>query len=79
MFQANLLVAMLGGFWARKADGHSGPDLLGRGLVLLNGLVEWERMKKESARKAPRAREARRKQVNSDRELQPTNIEYESM
>src|SRR5450756_1093708 len=29
LFQANLLVAMLAGFWARKADGHPGPDLMG--------------------------------------------------
>ncbi|MEO8428311.1 MAG: hypothetical protein ABI651_14470 [Verrucomicrobiota bacterium] len=42
LFQANLLVAMLGGFWGRKADGHPGPDLLGRGLVLLATLDWWE-------------------------------------
>ena len=45
LFQANLLVAMLGGFWGRKADGHPGPDLLGRGLILLASLVRWERLK----------------------------------
>lgn len=45
LFQANLLVAMLGGFWGRKADGHPGPDLLGRGLVELAMLVKWERLK----------------------------------
>jgi len=51
LIQANLLVAMLGGFWARQADGHPGPDLLGRGLVILNGLVEWERMKSSAFEK----------------------------
>ena len=44
LFQANLLVAMLGGFWGRQADGHPGPDLLGRGLVILAALVRWERL-----------------------------------
>jgi hypothetical protein len=65
LFQANLLVAMLGGFWARKADGHPGPDLFSRGLVLLNLLVEWERMKKKRAPKRPQATHPRRKQVDS--------------
>jgi hypothetical protein len=37
--QANLLVAMLGGFWGRKGDGHPGAESLGRGLELLAALV----------------------------------------
>jgi hypothetical protein len=37
--QANLLVAMLGGFWGRKGDGHPGAPSLGRGLELLAALV----------------------------------------
>ena len=37
--QANLLVAMLGGFWGRKGDGHPGAESLGRGLELLATLV----------------------------------------
>ena len=61
LFQANLLVAMLGGFWARKADGHPGPDLLGRGLVILNVLVAWERIKAQTARKGPLAKQPRGK------------------
>ena len=61
LYQANILVAMLGGFWARKADGHPGPDLLGRGLLLLGFLVKWERIKKENAKKRPPAKEARHK------------------
>lgn len=61
LFQANLLVAMLGGFWARKADGHPGPDLMGRGLILLHTLVQWERIKKASALKSSVAKEPRGK------------------
>lgn len=60
LFQANLLVAMLAGFWARKADGHPGPDLMGRGLLILNTLVHWERIKKEGARKKAPAKADRR-------------------
>ena len=37
--QANMLVAMLGGFWGRKGDGHPGAESLGRGLELLAALV----------------------------------------
>jgi hypothetical protein len=51
LLQANLLVAMLGGFWARQADGHPGSDLMGRGLLMLNALVSWERIKKKGVRK----------------------------
>ena len=72
LFQANLLVAMLGGFWARQADGHPGPDLLGRGLVILNILVEWERIKQERARPPPTNPGANL--VTSVRELPPCNI-----
>jgi hypothetical protein len=61
LWQANVLVAMLGGFWARRADGHPGPDLLGRGLLMLTALVQWEKIKKENDRKAPPAKEPRRK------------------
>ena len=61
LFQANLLVAMLGGFWARKADGHPGPDLLGRGLILLHALVQWEGIRKASVPKKLVAKEPRGK------------------
>ena len=61
LLQANLLVARLGGFWARQADGHPGPDLMGRGLLMLNALVEWERIKKQRARKKAPAQEDRHK------------------
>jgi hypothetical protein len=61
LLQANLLVAMWGGFWARKADGHPGPDIMGRGLLMLHALVEWERIKKENTRKKSPLKEGRRK------------------
>ena len=61
LVQANLLVAMHGGFWARKGDGHPGPDLIGRALILLNVIVEWERLRKSCAGKDPPAEEASRK------------------
>jgi hypothetical protein len=61
LLHANLLVAMLGGFWARQADGHPGPDLMGRGLLLLNALVAWERIKKHPARKKAPAKQPSRK------------------
>ena len=41
LVQANMLVAMLGGFWGRKGDGHPGAELLGRGLELLAALVHY--------------------------------------
>lgn len=40
LFQANLLVAMLAGFWARKSDGHPGSKILAEGLVILSALVQ---------------------------------------
>ena len=61
VLQANLLVAACAGFWARKGDGHPGPDLMGRGLIQLNGIVEWERIRKSCAGKNPPAKEASRK------------------
>jgi hypothetical protein len=61
LLQANVLVAMLGGFWARAADGHPGPDLLSRGLLILSTLVDWERTKKTVAPSEAPSREGRRK------------------
>ncbi len=37
--QANMLVAMLGGFWGRKGDGHPGAESLARGLEVLAAVV----------------------------------------
>mgnify|MGYP001580703416 CR=1 FL=1 len=56
LLQANLLVATLAGFWGRKADGHPGPDLMGRGLLILNALVVWERIHTPGRRKKPKRR-----------------------
>jgi len=61
VLQANLLVAMLAGFWARKSDGHPGPKLVERGLVILKQLVQWERIKKQSAQKNLPAKQPRGK------------------
>jgi hypothetical protein len=41
VIQANVLVAMLAGFWGRKSDGHPGPKSLAQGLTVLAGLVEY--------------------------------------
>jgi hypothetical protein len=52
---------MLGGFWARQAEGHPGPDVMGRGLRILEAIRTWEKTKKERLRKKPPAKEGRRK------------------
>ena len=44
LFQANILVAMLAGFWGRKSDGHPGPKLVGQGLMILAELVNYCRL-----------------------------------
>jgi hypothetical protein len=44
LFQANILVAMLAGSWARKSDGHPGPKLVGQGLMILAELVNYRRL-----------------------------------
>jgi hypothetical protein len=53
---ANFLVARLAGFWGRRADGHPGPDLMGHGLMSLAQLVQWERIKKQTALRRPPSR-----------------------
>jgi hypothetical protein len=49
LFQANILVAMLAGFWARKGDGHPGPKLLAQGLMILAALVIDRQLTKSAA------------------------------
>lgn len=45
LWEANCLTAQLAGFWGRKADGHPGPDVMGRGLLILAELVRYEGIK----------------------------------
>jgi hypothetical protein len=60
LFQANLLVAMLAGFWARKADGHPGAKLIAEGLMILGHLVRHHRLTRPaSPRKLPRSKRPR--------------------
>jgi hypothetical protein len=74
LLQANVLVAMLGGFWARESDGHPGPYLLGRGLVELAVVVKWERMQKgpersEGGGKDPPGSRRRRRRAKLRRKI----------
>ena len=39
VLQANILVAMLAGFWGRAADGHPGAEVLSEGLRILQALT----------------------------------------
>ena len=50
LIQANVLVAMLAGFLARTSDGHPGPEVMGRGLIDLAGLVEYRKLSVAAAR-----------------------------
>lgn len=43
VLQANILVAMLAGFWARTGDGHPGAQILAEGLRLLQALVWYDK------------------------------------
>src|SRR6266403_602570 len=45
LWEANRLTAQLAGWWGRKADGHPGPDVLGRGLLILAELLRYEQIK----------------------------------
>lgn len=45
VLEANILVAMLAGFWARKSDGHPGAKVLSEGLMILEALVWYDEMK----------------------------------
>jgi hypothetical protein len=53
LFQANLLVAMLAGFWARKGDGHPGPKVLAEGLLILGALVADRRLFRPAPEQKP--------------------------
>ena len=43
LLQANILVAMLAGFWGRAGDGHPGSQILAEGLHLLEVLVWYQK------------------------------------
>ena len=43
VWQANILTAMLVGFWARKSDGHPGAQILAEGLRTLYAVVWFKR------------------------------------
>ena len=55
ILQANILTAMLVGFWARKSDGHPGAQILAEGLQVLQVLV-WYKKQCEKAARKPRPR-----------------------
>ena len=58
LYEANVLVAKLAGFWGRRSDGHPGPDVLGRGLQLLAAVVEFLKFIQDDA--APPSKPPRR-------------------
>jgi hypothetical protein len=53
ILQANILTAMLVGFWARKSDGHPGTQILAEGLQSLDSLV-WYKIQCENTARRPR-------------------------
>ena len=58
VLQANVLTAMLAGFWGRECDGHPGPQVLAEGLRALQLLVWYRRQcdpgcQKRSRRRSP--------------------------
>jgi hypothetical protein len=48
VLQANILVAMLAGYWGRTGDGHPGPQILAEGLRLLQAMVWLTRQWKQA-------------------------------
>lgn len=54
VLQANILTAMLVGFWGRDCDGHPGDQILGQGLQALHLLVWYEANRQQ--RRAERRR-----------------------
>ncbi len=55
VLQANMLVAMLAGFWGRAGDGHPGAQILAEGLRMLEALV-WYANQTERGAGGPRRR-----------------------
>ena len=56
LLQANILVAMLAGFWGRAGDGHPGPEILADGLRLLEALVWYQAQCAKPVRGKPKKR-----------------------
>lgn len=57
VLQANILVAMLAGFWGRAADGHPGAQVLAEGLRILQALTWYAG---QSAKQTARRRQKRK-------------------
>jgi hypothetical protein len=57
ILQANILTAMLVGFWARQSDRHPGAQTLAEGLQTLQALV-WYKNQRENPARKPRRRRA---------------------
>ncbi|MDA1274591.1 MAG: DUF4338 domain-containing protein [Verrucomicrobia bacterium] len=60
LLQANLIVAMLAGFWARKRDGHPGAKVLAEGLMILAALVADRKITGNSPARPPPPRKRSR-------------------
>ena len=58
MLQANILAAMLVGFWARAGDGHPGAQILAEGLQVLEAVVWYKRQSQKKAADRPHRRRA---------------------
>jgi len=56
VLQANILVAMLAGFWGRAGDGHPGAQILAEGLRLLEAVVWYKRQCASKADSRPKRR-----------------------
>jgi len=56
VLQANILVAMLVGFWGRAGDGHPGAQILGEGLQTLQALVWYAKQTEPKASGSRRRR-----------------------
>ena len=56
VLQANILTAMLVGFWGRTSDGHPGAQVLAEGLRALQALVWYDRQRQPKAIKPKRRR-----------------------
>lgn len=54
ILEANILVAMLAGFWGRRSDGHPGAQVLAEGLHILYGVVWYKRQTEQAGQKQGR-------------------------